>query len=442
MSHAPRDGARVSYDPAGVGWFAVFRSRRMAALFLLGFSSGLPLLLTGQTLQAWLTAEHVSVAQIAAMSSVGLAYTFKFAWAPLIDRFALPFLGRRRGWVLVFQIGLCGAIAAMSLLDPRHDLAVVGYVAIAIAALSASQDVVLDAYMTDVLAPHERAAGSSVNVIGYRTAMVASSSLAFVMADHVAWPAIWLAMAAFLVVGVAGTLLAEEPELARRPPRTLAQAVALPFAELWRRYRAGTIVVLVFAAIYRFGDYFAQALVITFLKRGAGFDFTEIAAIYKILGFAGIVVGGLFGGALVARFGMRRMLVAFGLLSATTHLLYVWLAVAGKSMVVFALAVACDHTATAMGVAAFVAFLMTVCSPAVSATQFALLTSLTSVGQRVFGLLAGDVVNAVGWAGYFSVCAAMALPGIALVWLVTRVVDAGARRDGAGAGSAIGPTID
>jgi len=411
-----------------MGWFAVFRSRRMAVLFLLGFSSGLPLLLTGQTLQAWLTAEHISLSQIAAMSSVGLAYTLKFAWAPLLDRFQLPFLGRRRGWVLVFQVALIGAIATMSLLDPRHDLAVVAYVAIGVAVLSASQDVVFDAYMTDVLAPHERAAGASVSIIGYRVATVASSSLAFVMADHIVWPAIWLTMAAFMVVGIAGTLLAEEPAGAGRPPRTIAQSITLPVLDFWRHYRTGTIIVLGFAALYRFGDYFAQSLVIAFLSRGVGFHFTEIAAVYKVLGFAGLVVGGVFGGALVARFGMRRMLIAFGLLSATTHLLYAWLAVAGKSMVVFAIAVACDNTAGAMGTAAFVAFLMTVCSPAVSATQFALLTSLSSVGQRVFGPFADRVVDAVGWAGYFAVCAAMVLPGLALVRFATRVVGEGARR--------------
>jgi MFS transporter, PAT family, beta-lactamase induction signal transducer AmpG len=408
-----------------MGWFRVFRSRRMAVLFLLGFSSGLPLLLTGQTLQAWLTAEHLSLEQIAAVSSVGLAYTFKFAWAPLLDRFALPLLGRRRGWVLVLQIALIVAIGAMSVLDPRRDLGAVAAVAICVAVLSASQDVVLDAYMTDVLAPHERAAGSSVNIIGYRVATVASSSLAFVMADHVVWPAIWLTMAAFMFVGIAGTVIAEEPVIAVQPPRSFAQALILPVLDLWQRYRRGVVVVLAFAAIYRFGDYFAQALVIAFLRRGAGFDFTEIAFVYKILGFAGIAVGGVFGGALVARFGMRRMLIAFGLASATTHLLYVWLAVAGKSMVVFAIAVACDNTASAMGAAAFVAFLISVCSPAVSATQFALLTSLSSVGQRVFGPLAHRVVDAVGWSGYFAVCAAMVLPGLALVWTATHIADRG-----------------
>jgi len=397
----------------------------MAVLFLLGFSSGVPLLLTGQVLQAWLTAEHLSLQDIAAVSSVGLAYTFKFAWAPLLDRFALPWLGRRRGWVLALQLALIVAIGAMSLLDPRRDLGAVVAVAICVAVLSASQDVVLDAYMTDVLEPRERAAGSSLNIIGYRVATVASSWLALVLADRVAWPAIWLAMAAFMVVGIAGTLIAEEPGLAVRPPRSLAEAVVLPAVDLWRRYGSSVGVVLAFAAIYRFGDYFAQALVIAFLKRGAGFELTEIAFVYKLLGFAGIAVGGVFGGALVARFGMRSMLIAFGLASATTHLLYVWLAVAGKSMVVFALAVACDNTASAMGAAAFVAFLISVCSPAVSATQFALLTSLSSVGQRVFGPLADRVVDAVGWSGYFAVCAAMVLPGVALVWAATGVADRG-----------------
>jgi PAT family beta-lactamase induction signal transducer AmpG len=267
-----------------------------------------------------------------------------------------------------------------------------------------------------------------VSVIGYRAATVVSSSIAFVMADHVAWRAIWFTMEAFLLVGIAGTLLAQEPAALARPPRTIAQSIILPFLDFWRRYRSGTIVVLMFVALYRFGDYFGQTLVIRFLKGDAGFDFTEIAVVYKILGLSGLTLGGVLGGSLVARFGMRRMLIAFGLLSAITHLLYVWLAVAGKSMVVFVIAVACDNTATAMGVAALVAFLMSVCSPAVSATQLALLTSLTSVGQRVFGPFASRVVEAIGWSGFFAVCAALVLPGLVLVPLVTRVVDAGARR--------------
>ena len=397
----------------------------MLVVFLLGFASGLPLMLTGQTLQAWLTAEKVPRAQIAAMSSVGLAYTFKFAWAPLLDRFRLPRLGRRRGWILVFQLGLVAAIAAMSQVDPRRDFAAVAAIAVAIALLSASQDVVFDGYMTDVLAAHERAAGSSVSVVGYRIAMLASTSLAFVMADHVVWTAIWLTMAGLMAIGLAGVAIAEEPA-AGVPPRTIARSIVLPAVDLWHRYRWGTFVVLAFTALYRFGDYFAQPLVITFLVDGVGFDFTEIAVVYKLLGFAGIVLGGALSGALVARFGMRRMLIGFGLLSAVTHLLYVWLAVAGKSLVVLFIAVACDNTATAMLAAAFVAFLVSVCSPAVSATQFAVLTSLSSVGHRVFGPLSAGVVAAIGWSGYFALCAALVLPGVALVGWATRVAERGA----------------
>jgi MFS transporter, PAT family, beta-lactamase induction signal transducer AmpG len=410
-----------------MGWLTAFRSRRMAVVFLLGFSSGLPLMLTGQTLQAWLTAEQLSLREIAAVSSVGLAYTFKFAWAPLLDRFRLPWLGRRRGWVLALQIALIGAIAAMGLLEPRQDLAAIAVLAVGIAVLSASQDVVLDAYLTDVLAPDERAAGSSASIIGYKIATVISSTVALVMADHVVWSAIWVTMAALLAIGIAGTVFADEPTAVARPPRSFAQSLYLPALDLWQRYRTGAIVIVLFTALYRFGDYFAQALVITFLKRGVGFDFTEIAAVYKLLGFVGIFVGGVAGGALVTRFGLRRSLLAFGALAATTHLLYIWLAVAGKSTAVFCIAVACDNTASAMSTVAFVAFLMSVCSPGVSATQFALLTSLASVGQRVFGPFADSVVDAIGWSGFFTVCAAAAIPGLTMAWLASRVV-AGAPR--------------
>ncbi|TMQ12319.1 MAG: AmpG family muropeptide MFS transporter [Deltaproteobacteria bacterium] len=387
-----------------MGWLAVFRSRRMAVLFLLGFSSGLPLLVTSQILQAWLTAEDIPLARIAAMNLVGLAYTFKFVWAP---------------------IALLAAIAAMSRLAPRSDLAAVVTMAIVVAVLSASQDIVVDAYMTDVLPRHERAAGSSLNITGYRIATVVSTSLAFVMADHIAWSTIWLVLSAMMVVGVVGTVLADEPAVVARPPRTIAESVRVPVGDLWRRYRGGTFLVLAFAAFYRFGDYFAQSLVMPFLLDGVGFSLTEIAVIYTLLGLGGTIVGGVFGTALVARFGLRRMLFGFGLMSATTHLLYIWLAVAGKSTAVFCVAVACDNAAIAMGAAALVAFLMSVCSPAVSATQFALFTSLASIGQRVFGPLAHGVVAAVGWSGYFAVCAAMALPGLVLVWLTTRVVERG-----------------
>jgi PAT family beta-lactamase induction signal transducer AmpG len=392
----------------------------MAVLFLLGFSGGIPLLLTGQTLQAWMTTAKVDLGRIADLSAVGLAYTLKFCWAPLLDRYRLPFLGRRRGWCLAFQLALIAAIATMGVIDPRTEPMLLAGIAVTVAFLSASQDVIIDAYKADLLAPHERAAGSAMYVLGYRVALLASGTLALVMADHMPWGVVYAVMAAFMVIGILGTLLAKEPEQLATPPRTLASALVTPFVEFHARLGwRGIALVLGFAALYRFGDYFAQSLIITFLLDGVHFDLTDVAIVNKLLGFAGTAIGGLFAGGLVARFGLRRTLVTFGLLAALTNLLYVWLALVGHNVPIFCVAVAVDHTGTALGTAAFLAVLMGVCSPAVSATQFALLTSLSSVGQRVFGNLADDVVRAVDWSGFFLSTAAMALPGLVLAWWIS-----------------------
>jgi PAT family beta-lactamase induction signal transducer AmpG len=403
------------------GLLSVFRSRRMAVLFAFGFSSGLPLFLTGQTLQAWVTGAGVKLDSIAALNSVGLAYTLKFLWAPLLDRFRLPLLGRRRGWIVMFQLGLVVAIGVMGMVDPIAQPELLVVLAITVALLSASQDVVLDAYNADLLAPHERAAGTAVYIQGYRVALLVTGSLAFVMADHLPWRVIYWTMAALMIVGIVASVFAEEPPPVERPATTLASAFTRPFIDLVERLGwSGFALIAGFAALYRFGDFFAQALIITFLKTGVGFNYTEIAAVNKALAFVGTAIGGLVAGVLGARYGLRRMLVAFGLLAALTNVFYVWLAIAGKSLPIFSGAVLCDNIATAMGTAAFVSVLMSACSPAVSATQFALLTSLSSVGQRVFGPFASNVVESVGWTGFFATTIAMAIPGLVLAYFVAR----------------------
>jgi PAT family beta-lactamase induction signal transducer AmpG len=393
----------------------------MAVLFLFGFSSGLPLLLTGQTLTAWMTSAGVELANIAAFSLVGLAYTFKFAWAPLLDRYRLPFLGRRRGWVLATQLALVGAIATMGVMDPVSQPGSLAVVAVIVAVLSASQDIVLDAYNADLLTAEQRAAGAAIYVFGYRVAMLVTGTLALFMADYLPWRLIYGVIALLMGIGIVGTILAEEPAAPARKPTTLVAAVYLPFVELFRRLGTrGAVLVLAFVAVYKFGDSFAQVLVITFFKRGLGFEWVEIATIYKGLGFAGMAIGGMCAGALVARFGIRKMLIAFGILQACTNLLYGLLAVTGKSYVILGAAVLCDNITGAMGTSVFVAFLMSVCSPTVSATQFALLTSLSSVGQRVFGPFADDVVTRVDWSGFFAVTTLMAVPGLILAYVVSR----------------------
>ncbi len=398
----------------------------MAVLFVLGFSSGLPLYLTGNTLQAYLTSVGLDLGGIAAFSAIGLAYTFKFAWAPVFDWIELPFLGRRRGFLIALQVALIAAIAAMGAVDPIAAPGMLAAFALAVAVLSASQDIVVDAYKADVLLPEERAAGASAYVIGYRTAMLGTGGLALVMADHVAWSAIYATMAAFGLVGIAGTLLAREPARPERPAlrgaARLFGALWLPIAELWRRLGPrGFAIAIAFAALYRFGDYFAQTLIIAFLRKGAGFEHTEIAAIYNWLGYASTVIGGLGAGAIVARLGLARVLIGFGLLQAVTNLFYAWLALAGASVPIFCAAVLCDGVANAMGTAAFVAYLISVCSPAMSATQLALLTSLSSVGQRVFGAaFADELALGLGWWGFFAATSAMAIPGLVLARVAAR----------------------
>lgn len=403
------------------GFFDIFRSRKMLVLFLLGFSGGLPLLLTGQTLQAWMTDAGVNLGRIADLSAVGLAYTFKFAWAPLLDRYQLPWLGRRRGWCLALQLALAVAIFTMGAVDPLSQPVALATVAVVVAFLSASQDVVIDAYKADVLAPPERAAGSAAYVLGYRTALLVTGTLALVLSDHVPWRVIYGGMAALMTVGVLATLFAEEPAEVRDVPRSLAASVVRPFIELYRRLGVPTmLLVLGLAALYRFGDFFAQTLIITFLKKGVGFTSTDVGLVNKVLGFVGTAVGGIGAGVLVARHGARRLLVPFAALAALTNLLYMLLALTGKDYLVFCIAVFIDHVSTALATTAFLAILMGATTAAVSATQFALLTSLSSVGQRVFGFLADDVVVAWGWPGYFLVTVLLAIPGALVAWLVAR----------------------
>ena len=391
----------------------------MVVLFGLGFSSGLPLTLTGQTLQAWATDAHVDLEEIAALSLVGLAYTLKFAWAPLYDRFALPWLGRRRGWAASLQVLLAIAIAALATCDPREP-ARLAATAVVVALLSASQDTVLDAYNADLLSPEQRAAGSAVYVLGYRVAYLGGTMLALVLSDRLAWSAIYGGFAVLMALCILATLAAEEPPAPARPPRSLASAVIEPFTELFGRLGARrTALVLAFAALYEFGYFFAQTLLIPFF-RAQGFSNTDIAEVYKVVGLAGLAIGGLVAGGLVARYGLRKTLVAFAALAGATHLLYAALAVAGHSWPMFACAVLADSIANAMVIAAFLSVLMAVTSAGVSATQFALLTSLSSVGQRVFGPLAATIVAHAGWPALFATSAACAVPAMLLGCAISR----------------------
>jgi len=402
---------------------AAFRSRRILLMLALGFASGLPLALTAGTLQAWLAAENVDLVAIGWFALVGQPYTYKFLWAPLMDRYAPPFLGRRRGWLLVTQVALAGAIAFMGTLSPTESAWLLGATAFTVALLSASQDIVFDALRADSLGPEERGAGAAVSVLGYRLAMLVSGAGALILADQwLGWTLTFWLMAGLMVIGMAATWLAVEPEPVGAPPKTLEEAVAKPFAEFFTREKA--LLLLVLVVLYKLGDAFAGNLTTTFLLRGPGFSLTEVGAFNKGFGLAATLAGALVGGALMAKLKLFRALVLFGVLQAITNLGFMLLAASGKSYALMVAVVGLENLCGGMGTAAYVALLMALCDRRFSATQYALLSALSAVGRVYVGPSAGYLVAAFGWTQFFFFTFLIALPGLALLWWMRRRIEA------------------
>ena len=408
---------------------AVYAERRIALLLLLGFSSGLPLALTTGTLQAWATVEGLDIRTISFLTLAGSAYTLKFLWAPFMDRFVPPFLGRRRGWMLVSQLLLMAGIAAMGSMSPRDSIVALAAMAVVVAFFSASQDIAFDAYRTDLLTARERGAGAAVSVLGYRLAMLVSGGLALVLADSfIGWRATYWLMAGLMAIGMLATFLATNPQQLVPPPRSLDEAVIGPLKDFFTR--DGAVLALTLIVLYKLGDAFAGSLSTAFLIRGVGFTATEVGAINKILGLLATIVGALAGGALMARLSLYGALMLFGLLQAVTNLGFWVLAVTPKSYESMALVVGLENLCGGMGTAAFVAFLMTLCRVRYSATQFALLSALAAIGRTYLaGPFSGIMVAELGWATFFLATFAIALPGLALLWAQRRLIDSIAAED-------------
>ncbi len=382
---------------------------------MLGFASGLPLALTSGTLQAWATVEGVPLQEIGFLTLVGTAYTIKFLWAPFVDRFAPPVLGRRRGWMLVTQLLLAVAIMAMGTLSPSSTLMALAVLAVLVAFLSATQDIAFDAYCTDVLRKDERGAGAAIRVMGYRLAMIASGGLALIMADQwIGWGNTYMVMGGLMMLCALATLWAPEPEHVARPPRTLREAVNEPLREFFMR--RGAMEVLLLIVLYKLGDAFAGALSTTFLIRGAGFTPTEVGTVNKVLGLAATIIGALAGGSLMARWGLYRSLMAFGLLQAVSNLAYWLIAISPKNLWLMATGVGIENLCGGLGTASFVGLLMALCHQRFSATQFALLSALSAVGRTYLaGPLTPPLVDYLGWPGFFLLTVAIALPGLVLL---------------------------
>lgn len=383
----------------------------------LGFASGLPLALTSGTLQAWLTTLGLDIRTIGVLSLVGLPYTVKFLWAPLMDRYALPWLGRRRGWMLVTQIGLVAAIALMPVVSAGGWVGALALCALVVAFLSASQDIAFDAYRADVLKPAERGMGAGLSILGYRLAMLVSGAMALILADAFGWEWTYLGMAGLMAVGLIATVSCKEPPSPEASPGGAgSNIVVAPLRAFLARKDAVSMLFLVI--LYKLGDAFAGALTTAFLIRGVGFSLTDVGVVNKGLGLAALLVGALWGGALLARIGLYRALLGFGVLQAVTNLGFAWLALLGNDYAAMATVVALENLSGGMGTAAFVALLMALCDRRYTATQYALLSALASIGRVVVSPVSGFAVEALGWAAFFVLTFLSAIPGL---WLMMRL---------------------
>ncbi len=397
-----------------------YTSPRVFPLLLLGLASGLPLALTGGTLQAWATVEDVPLTEIGFLTLVGAAYTFKFLWAPFIDRYVPPFLGRRRGWMAISQILLGVTVCSMGLLNPSHSLFWLAALATVVAFLSATQDIAFDAYSADVLRPEERAAGAAIRTLGYRIGMIVSGGLAiWLAAVWLGWNAMYILMGMLMFGAAVLTWLAPEPETAGAnvAPRTLYDAFTVPFREFLSR--KGALSILALIVLYKLGDAFAGALSTTFLIRGAGFSAEIVGTVNKILAVIATIVGALIGGGLMSKLGLYRSLMLFGILQALSNLMYTLIALNPQNLPLMALGVGFENLCGGLGTAAFVALLMALCHVQYTASQFALLSALSAVG-RVFiaGPLTPPIVQAYGWPVFFVCTFLIALPGLIVLWFM------------------------
>ena len=382
-------------------------------MLLLGFSSGLPLSLCASTLQAWMATVDTSISTIGLFTLAQIPYVLKFLWAPFMDRFALPFFDRRRGWIFLSQLLLIIAIVLMAFSDPRSNLPLMGLLALMIAFLSATQDIAFDAYRTEVLTERERGIGVGVSVSAYRIAMIVSGAGVLIMADHIGWEAAFLMVSLLFLVGVAGVMLGPDADIRARAPVTLNEAVVEPFREFLGRQSAWLL--LIFIVLYKLGDAFAGSLSTVFLLSGLGFSLTDVGLINKVISLIMTIVGVLAGGSLMLRFSLFNALFWFGVIQAVTNLGFMFLAWYGKDYMGAVMVIALENLAGGMGTAAFVALLMALCNHRYTATQFALLSALASLGRVFVGPPSGQLVAMLGWTQFYFITFLIALPGLILL---------------------------
>jgi len=434
------------------GWFsslAVYREPRLIAVLLMGFASGLPLALTFGTLSFWLSEVGISRTSIGLFALVGISYSLKFLWSPAIDRLPIPILtarlGRRRSWALAIQPTLALAIIALGLTDPKSDPGATAIMAVVVAFLSASQDIVIDAYRIELLRPEEQGAGAAATQWGYRFGMLAASAGALYAASFGGWSFAYGLMAALMFVSMAAVWFTPEPGGIRpleplsgdssfaRVAAWLGRAVVAPFADMLGR--RGAIVILCFVILYKFGDALAGTMSNP-LYVSLGFTKVEVANIGKAYGFVANLAGLAAGGVVVLRLGTLRALLVCGILQTLSNLMYVLQAWVGHDLPTLALTIGIESLTGGMGSAAFVAYLSGLCNLSFTATQYALLTSLAAVGRTTLSASGGALADALGWSPFFVLATVAGLPGLTLLAWIMRLEQPISRRKKAGCDAA------
>jgi len=397
-------------------------SKKMLIIFLLGFSSGLPLLLTGGTLKTWLAREQVDISTIGYFGWVGLAYSLKFIWAPVLDRFTLwRKLGRRRSWMVCSQLLLVASIAGIGMFDPKVSLMNMALLAVLTAFFSATQDIAIDAYRRELLHDEELGFGSSMNMYGYRIAMLISGAvgMGFVGAPgfSLTWNELYYAMAALMGIGILATLWAPEPKVSVAPPKTLASAVIDPFREFLKR--DGAYVMLIFVFLFKLGDALSGAMLNPYYVQ-MGYSNADIALIAKTFGLISGMVGLFIGSTLMYYIGIYRSLWIFGILQALSTGAFALLTVTGPQNWALALTVCFEDVTSGMGTAAFIAFISALTNKRYTATQYAILSSIATLGRNFFSGFSGDMVKNLGWANFYYTCMLIAIPGILMLFLMQK----------------------
>ena len=396
-------------------WQDILLNRKMVTCIFLGFSSGMPLYVLLHLVPAWLRSHDVDLATIGLFALVGLPYTWKFVWSPLMDRYKLPFLGRRRGWALVTQVGLLFSIAALGQFDPSVSLQAIVVTVFIVSLFGASQDIVIDAYRRELLADDELGIGTSFFVNAYRVSMLVPGSLALILSDHLPWSVVYWVTAGFMGVGIVTTLIIREVSDDALAPATLQSAVIEPFVEFFSRggIRSG-LAILAFLFLYKLGDNMATALATPFYL-DMGFSRTEIGSIAKIAGLWASIAGGVLGGVVMLKLSINRALWVFGFVQMFTILGYVWLSTVGHHPVGLFAVVSGEYLGVGLGAIALTAFMARETSKAFTATQFALFSSFIAVPRTFANASTGFIIEAIGYTQFFVLCTLVAVPGLLLL---------------------------